>query len=132
MRMRIHFTSSFCRVQEELVAADELCGPMLAGDAPPDWGALMQPFPFFTAFKNYLQVGTCGALEEKGRQGMGEWVGRRLVAHNSIPHLVFTNFFIYDALTRSIVEQVTECENWCMPEFPFRPSSVPPAGRGAC
>ena len=42
--------------QEEFVKADELCGPMLAGEGPPDWGALMEPFPFFTSYKNYLQV----------------------------------------------------------------------------
>lgn len=38
------------------MGADELCGPMLAGEAPPDWSALVTPYPFFTAFKNYLQA----------------------------------------------------------------------------
>ena len=43
-------------MQEEFKSADELCGPMLAGEAPPDWGALATPTPFFSAFKNYLQA----------------------------------------------------------------------------
>lgn len=43
-------------LQEELEAAGKLCDSMLAGEGVPGWGCLMEPFPFFTAFANYLQA----------------------------------------------------------------------------
>lgn len=44
-------------VQEEWKNADEVCTQILsAGGAVADWDRLLEPFPFFTAFRNYLQV----------------------------------------------------------------------------
>lgn len=46
-----------CCAQEEWRRADEVCSEILAAPGPmTDWGRLLEPFPFFTAFKNYLQV----------------------------------------------------------------------------
>ena len=42
--------------QEEFRLADEACSALLAAAGRADWAALLQPFPFFTAFKNYLQA----------------------------------------------------------------------------
>ena len=35
---------------------DEKCTALLAAPGRCNWAALLEPFPFFTAFKNYLQV----------------------------------------------------------------------------
>ena len=44
-------------MQEEWKNADEVCTQILsAGGAVADWDRLLEPFPFFTAFRNYLQV----------------------------------------------------------------------------
>jgi len=43
--------------QEEFRLADEACSALLAAAGCADWAALLRPFPFFTSFKNYLQVG---------------------------------------------------------------------------
>jgi hypothetical protein len=44
-------------MQEEWENADEVCTQILsAGGAVADWDRLLEPFPFFTAFRNYLQV----------------------------------------------------------------------------
>jgi hypothetical protein len=43
--------------QEEWKNADEVCTQILsASGAVADWDRLLEPFPFFTAFRNYLQV----------------------------------------------------------------------------
>ena len=42
--------------QDEWKRADQLCDRILAGNRKVDWGLLMEPFPFFTAYKNYIQV----------------------------------------------------------------------------
>lgn len=46
----------FMLMQEEWKLADDICNQILAAPGPTDWDRLMEPFPFFTAFKNYLQV----------------------------------------------------------------------------
>ena len=43
-------------MQEEFEKGDEKCSALLAAPGRCDWVALLEPFPFFTAFKNYLQV----------------------------------------------------------------------------
>ena len=42
--------------QEEFRLADEACSALLSAAGRADWSALLQPFPFFTTFKNYLQA----------------------------------------------------------------------------
>lgn len=50
-------TAALREAQEEWKHADEVCTQILsAGGATTDWTRLLEPFPFFTAFKNYLQV----------------------------------------------------------------------------
>jgi hypothetical protein len=44
------------RLQEEFMQGDEKCSALLAAPGRCNWAALLEPFPFFTAFKNYLQV----------------------------------------------------------------------------
>lgn len=45
------------QVQEEWKHADEACTQILStGGAATDWARLLEPFPFFAAFKNYLQA----------------------------------------------------------------------------
>jgi hypothetical protein len=44
-------------VQEEWKNADEVCTQILSAGGPvANWDRLLEPFPFFTAFRNYLQV----------------------------------------------------------------------------
>ena len=43
-------------LQEEFMQGDEKCSALLAAAGRCNWAALLEPFPFFTAFKNYLQV----------------------------------------------------------------------------
>lgn len=53
-------TSVSARKQDEWKQADQLCDRILGGSGSVDWGLLLQPYPFFTAFKNYIQVlGSC-------------------------------------------------------------------------
>ena len=51
-----NLTSVCARTQEEWKQADQLCDRILGGSGGVDWGLLLQPYPFFTAFKNYIQV----------------------------------------------------------------------------
>jgi poly(A) polymerase len=57
---------------EEWKNADEVCTQILsAGGAVADWDRLLEPFPFFTAFRNYLQVKVRAASEEDFRAWEG-------------------------------------------------------------
>jgi len=42
-----------------------------------DWGSLFEPFSFFEAYKNYLQIRIAGANGDDFRQWKG-WVESRL------------------------------------------------------
>lgn len=49
-------TSVSAHNQDEWKHADQLCDRILGGSSSVEWGLLLQPYPFFTAFKNYIQV----------------------------------------------------------------------------
>ena len=51
-----HCNINLAPEQEEFRLADEACSALLAAAGRADWAALLRPFPFFTSFKNYLQV----------------------------------------------------------------------------
>ncbi len=52
-------------MQEEWRHADEVCTQILAAPGPvTDWSRLLEPFPFFTTFKNYLQVPRLHCLQK--------------------------------------------------------------------
>mmetsp|Transcript_13270 Transcript_13270/g.40180 ORF Transcript_13270/g.40180 Transcript_13270/m.40180 type:complete len:696 (-) Transcript_13270:767-2854(-) len=58
-------------LQEEWKRADQLCDKILAPGGPVDWSLLLEPYPFFTAFKNYIQVEVKADTEEAFRAWEG-------------------------------------------------------------
>ncbi|KAK7293157.1 hypothetical protein RJT34_16018 [Clitoria ternatea] len=71
-------TSSTLRVMtEEFQKGSEICEAMGASNADWVWDILFEPYPFFKAYKNYLQIDIAAENADDLRQWKG-WVGSRL------------------------------------------------------
>ncbi|KAJ9187254.1 hypothetical protein P3X46_002732 [Hevea brasiliensis] len=68
-------SSTLCIMTEEFQRGNEICEAMEAHKA--DWGTLFEPFSFFDAYKNYLQIDINAENEDDLRNWKG-WVESRL------------------------------------------------------
>ncbi|XP_061353067.1 nuclear poly(A) polymerase 1-like isoform X2 [Gastrolobium bilobum] len=76
MNSTYNVTSSTLHVMsEEFRRGSEICEAMEAGNA--DWDTLFEPYPFFEAYKNFLQIDITAENADDFRQWKG-WVESRL------------------------------------------------------
>lgn len=76
MNSSYNVSSSTLRVMtEEFQRGNEFCEALEANKA--DWSALFEPYPFFEAYKNYLEIDITAANEDDLRKWKG-WVESRL------------------------------------------------------
>ncbi|XP_020598321.1 nuclear poly(A) polymerase 1 [Phalaenopsis equestris] len=76
MNSSYNVSSSTLRVMtEEFQRGNEFCEAMGANKA--DWSTLFEPYPFFEAYKNYLEIDITAANEDDLRKWKG-WVESRL------------------------------------------------------